>query len=53
MNIPTLIVALIVAALFVAIVVSEYKKKKSGKGSCSCGCSGCSMSDVCHGKDKK
>ena len=48
MNIPTIIVAAIVAVLFVAIVVSEIKKKKSGKGSCSCGCSGCAMKDVCH-----
>ncbi len=53
MNAPTIVVALIVAAIFVAIVISEIKKRKSGSGSCSCGCSGCSMSDVCHGNKKE
>ncbi|MBQ4087214.1 MAG: FeoB-associated Cys-rich membrane protein [Clostridia bacterium] len=49
MNIPTLIALLIVAIIFVAIVANEIKKRKSGQGSCSCGCSGCGMADVCHG----
>lgn len=48
MNVSTIIVAAIVAVLFVAIVVNEIKKRKNGKGSCSCGCSGCAMKDTCH-----
>ena len=43
MNAPTLIVAIIVATIFVAIVINEIKKRKQGKGSCSCGgsCGSC------------
>lgn len=48
MNLPTIVIALAVAAIFAAIVVGELKKRKSGRGSCSCGCAGCSMSGSCH-----
>lgn len=43
MNWPTIIIASLVAIVFVAIVVSEVRKRKSGKGACSCGgsCGGC------------
>ena len=45
---PTIIGALIVAVVFIAIVANEIKKKKSGKGGCSCGsnCGACPM--ACH-----
>lgn len=51
MNFPTIIIAAIVAAVFIAIVVSEVRKRRSGKSSCSCGggCSGCGMNGSCHG----
>ncbi len=45
---PTIIVAAIVAAVFLAIVVTGIRNKKKGKSSCSCGCSGCGMKDTCH-----
>ncbi len=48
MNAPTIIIASIVAVIFVAIVVSEIIKKKKGKSSCSCGCGGCAFKDSCH-----
>lgn len=48
--IPTIIVAAIIAVIFIAIVVNEIKKRKSGKGSCSCGCENCGMG--CHDKEK-
>lgn len=51
-NLPTIIGAAVVAAVFIAIIVCEVKKRKSGKGSCSCGCSDCAMKDTCHGADK-
>ena len=46
---PTIIIASIVAVLFVLIIVGEVHKKKSGKGGCSCGgnCGACGMN--CHG----
>lgn len=48
MNWPTMIVACVVAVIFISIIYFDIKKKKSGKGSCSCGCSSCGMADVCH-----
>lgn len=51
-NLPTILVAGIIAIIFVAIVANEIRKRKRGQGSCSCGCSGCGMSDVCHGNQK-
>lgn len=54
MNWPTLLIALLVAVVFVAIVASEIRKRKSGKGGCGCGCgcSDCAMSGTCHGGSK-
>ncbi len=42
---PTIIVGSLVAIMFVAIIVNEVKKKKSGKGGCSCGgnCGACGI----------
>ncbi len=48
MNAPTIIIASIVAVIFIAIVASEIIKKKKGKSSCSCGCGGCAFKDSCH-----
>ena len=41
----TVLVGLVIAALFVAVIISEVKKKKSGKSTCSCGgnCGACSL----------
>lgn len=49
-NLPTIIVASIVALIFIAIVVVNIRNKKKGKGSCSCGgsCGACPMSESCH-----
>jgi hypothetical protein len=53
MDWPTLIVASVVAVLFALVIFFHFRNKKKGKHSCSCGgCSGCAMSDVCHGKSK-
>ena len=49
---PTILVAAIVGAIFVAIVVRMIINKKNGKSSCSCGCGGCAMKDRCHGAKK-
>lgn len=42
---PTIIVASLVAILFIAIVINEIHKKKTGKSTCSCGgnCGSCGM----------
>lgn len=47
---PTIIISVILAVLVLAIIVNEIVKKKNGKGSCSCGCEGCSLKDNCHNK---
>lgn len=46
----TAIVLAIVIALVGGAVFSIVRRKRSGKGTCSCGCGGCSMSDICHKK---
>jgi len=47
-NWPTIIVASIIALIFIAIVAGEIRKRRNGKGGCSCGCGGCAMRDACH-----
>ena len=44
---PTIIVASIIAFVFIAIIVNEIRKKKSGKSSCSCG-GNCGACGICH-----
>lgn len=50
MNLATWLIAGLVAAVFAAIVGRGIYNKKTGRSSCSCGCScgGCSMSSMCH-----
>lgn len=48
MNLPTILIAAAVLAVFAAIVAGEVRRKKQGKSSCSCGCSGCSAECSCH-----
>lgn len=51
-NLGTIVVGAVVAIIFFTIVLKGIKNKKDGKHSCSCGCEGCGMSDVCHKKTK-
>lgn len=46
----TIIVSAILIIIVSLIIYKQIKNKKEGKSSCSCGCSGCAMSEVCHGK---
>lgn len=50
MNLPTIIIALVVLSIFVAIVARGVHNRKKGKGGCSCGgdCGSCGGS--CHSK---
>jgi len=53
MTMPTVIVAAIIAAVFLAIIFTGIRNRKKGKSSCSCGCScsECAMSGACHSKE--
>ncbi len=42
----TIIVSAIIGAAVVAIIISEIKKRKAGK--CSCSCGNCALKDKCH-----
>lgn len=56
MNLPTIIVLIIIAVLFTAIVINEIIKRKKGKGGCGCGCEscgGCAAKDICHENKEK
>ncbi|MBQ8509800.1 MAG: FeoB-associated Cys-rich membrane protein [Clostridia bacterium] len=50
MNPSTIIVAAIVAVIFLAIVITEIRNRKKGKHSCSCGgsCGTCGGCSACH-----
>jgi hypothetical protein len=47
-NLGTLVVALVVFVIFALIVGKGIVNKKNHKGGCSCGCSGCPSSGMCH-----
>lgn len=50
MNAPTIIIGLIILAVFASIVGKGIYNRRHGKSSCSCGggCSGCACSGMCH-----
>lgn len=48
MNFPTLLLAALVAAVFLAIVVNGARKRKRGGSGCGCGCAGCPNAGLCH-----
>lgn len=48
MNLPTIIVASIIAAVFIAIIASLIRSRKNGKGICSCSGSCESCHGACH-----
>ncbi len=41
-------VLLLLAAAVALIIYRMIKNKRQGKSTCSCGCSGCAMRDICH-----
>ena len=48
------IAVLLVLAVIVGLIVNKLRKdKKSGKGGCGCGCSGCAMKDSCPSQKKE
>ena len=46
LNLPTVIIAAVIAVAVIAIIVNNVRKSKRGEGSCACsgGCSGCKNS---------
>ena len=47
-NLSTLLVGLVVLAIFVAIVARGIYNRKQGKGGCACGCDQCPGRGLCH-----
>ena len=52
MNWQTILVLIVVAAIFLAVVIKGIVDKKKGKSSCNCGCEGCAYKDSCKGENK-
>ena len=48
MFLPTLLIASLIAALFLTIVITDFRNRKKGKHSCSCGGSCDSCGGMCH-----
>lgn len=44
----SIILIVVIAAIFVAIITKGIINKKKGKSSCGCGCESCAMKDSCH-----
>lgn len=49
-NAGTIVVALIILAIVVAIVANMIKCRKKAKSSCGGGCASCPMAGACHKK---
>lgn len=47
MNLPTILIALAVAAVFAAIVIRGVRNRRRGKSGCACG-GDCSRCGGCH-----
>lgn len=47
-NWSTLVIGAALLAVVAAVVIHLVRARRQGKSSCSCGCSGCPMSDRCH-----
>ena len=52
-NAPTVIIAVIIAVIFCAIVINGIRRRKKGEGGCGCGCSNCPSNGICHGNKTK
>ena len=52
-NIGTIAVAAVLIAVLAAIALKIIRDRKNGRSACSCGCSGCPMSEKCHEKAEK
>ncbi len=48
MNLPTILIAAVIAAIFIAIIVQGIRSRKRGSGGCGCGCAGCPNAGMCH-----
>ncbi len=53
MDWPTIVVLSVIALIVLAIVIKLIINKRQGKTSCSCGCGGCAMRDMCHSQKNK
>ena len=50
-NIGTIVVCAVLIGVVALIITIMVRNKKKGNSSCSCGCSGCAMSEHCHSKN--
>lgn len=48
MNVPSIIAALLVGAVCIAIIARAVYNKRHHKSSCGCGCENCAGKSSCH-----
>lgn len=53
MNAPTIIIAAVIAVIFLAIIGRGVYNRKHHKGGCSCGCGDCPGKGLCHPEESK
>ena len=51
-NLPTIIALVATAIVLSGVIAVMIVRRKKGKTSCSCGCSGCAMREMCHSNEK-
>lgn len=49
---PTIIALIVLVLIVGGLIAKLIIDKVKGKSSCSCGCSGCAMKDMCHSQGK-
>lgn len=47
-----ILIIVLAAAFVLGVIIMSLIRKKQGKSSCGCDCSGCSGCSACKGKDK-
>ena len=52
-NLPTVIIAAVLAALLLAVAVRGVRRRRRGGSGCGRGCSGCPYAARCGGEKKK
>ncbi len=50
MDLPTIIALVVLGLIIGGVVAMLIIDKKKGKSTCSCGCGGCAMREMCHSK---
>ena len=52
-NLGTIVISLVLSLAVILVVIKLIRDKRTGRSSCSCGCSSCAMAGTCHSRKEK